>query len=86
MSRIKKLIVAVLCVVLAVTASLLVFAACDKDETGYKVTLNYIKEQGSVTVSAPAEGKLYDANERVTVTVTPNADYQVAAFTVNGTA
>ena len=57
-----------------------------KPETGFSLTLTFDDQQGTVTASAPAEGVLYDENESVTITVTPNTDYQVATFTVNGTA
>lgn len=74
---------ALLCCVLILTCSL-AFAACHRQEQGYKISVNYDSSLGNVTLSQPIEGELYDAGERVTVTVTPNSGYVVAAFQVSG--
>ena len=76
--------IAALCVLLVACVA---FAACDPKhptESGFKVTLNYNSEQGDVTLSKPAEGKLYDAGEEVTVTVTPKTGWSLDSFTVSG--
>lgn len=77
--------IALLCVLVV---ACVIFAACDKGETppetGFKVTLNFDSNKGSVTLSKPAEGELYDADEEVTVTVTPNEGWLLDAFTVSG--
>ncbi len=81
----KKLTIALLCLALVLASVLLVVGACDKQETGFKVTVaDYDKQQGSVTVKAPKEGELFDNGEQATVTVTPNKDFQVKTFTVSG--
>ena len=83
----KKLIflyIAALCVLLV---GCMAFAACDPNdpaESGFKVTLDFNSEQGDVTLSKPAEGELYDAGEKVTVTVTPKEGWLLDAFTVSG--
>ena len=64
-----------------------IFAACDpaeQPESGFKVTLEFDNNKGSVTLSKPAEGELYDADEEVTVTVTPNEGWLLDVFTVSG--
>ncbi|MCH5157278.1 MAG: hypothetical protein J1G02_05320 [Clostridiales bacterium] len=80
MKRTGKLIFVALCVVLILT-SLMLVVACKK---GYAVTTQYNSEQGSVTVSSPTKGKLYAEGEQVTVTVTPNSNYEVKEFSVSG--
>ena len=44
----------------------------------------YDAEKGTVTVSAPANGKYYEETEAVTVTATPKEGYEPAAIYVNG--
>ena len=44
----------------------------------------YDAEKGTVTVSAPANGKYYEETEAVTVTATPKNGYEPAAIYVNG--
>ena len=84
MKQIKKLVLAALCVALALTSTLLIVAACDS-EKGFTVTVaQYNTEQGSVSVSKPAEGELYDEGETVTVTVTPKGNYTGRSLKVNG--
>lgn len=84
MKRTKGLIVAILCLALMLTSTLLVVAACG--EEGYSITvLSYNEQQGSVKVSAPKDGKHYVSGEEVTVTVTPAQSYEVNSFKVNGT-
>ncbi len=81
----KKFTIALLCMALVLASVLLVVGACDKQETGFKVTVaNYNKQQGNVTVKAPKDGELFDNGEQATVTVTPNNDFQVKTFTVSG--
>lgn len=82
MKQLKKLLLAVLCIALVLTGTLLVVAACG--EQGYKVTTEYNNEQGTVTVSAPAEGTLFDENEQATITVEAKSGYEIASFAVSG--
>ncbi len=70
----------------AVLAMALVCAvACKPEQTGYIVTASYDKAQGSVTLSAPKQGKLYAEGEQVTVTVKPADGYEVQSVKVDGT-
>lgn len=72
-----------LCCALVLACSL-ALVACQEDEQGFEVSVTYDKSMGSVTLSAPKEGKLYDAGEQVTVTVNPNSNCVVAGFQVSG--
>ena len=83
MKRTSKLIVALLCLALVLTSSLLVVAACG--DKGYTVTASYNRDQGAVSLSAPANGEKYAENENVTVTVTPNSGFEVSGVKVGGT-
>ncbi len=83
MRRAKRLIVAMCCIALVLTSTLLVVAACGAE--GYSVTVSlYDEDKGSVTVSPPKSGTLYAQDEQVTVTVTPKEGYKVDSFKVNG--
>lgn len=82
MKKSTRLAILLCCVV--VLACSLALVACHKDEQGYKVSVNYDSSMGNVTLSQPNEGKLYDAGEQVTVTVTPNSGYVVQGFQVSG--
>lgn len=76
----KKLILflSMLCLTLSV------FAACGT--TKYGITLEYDSTQGSVTVTAPAQGATYGEGENVTLSVVPADGYETASVTLNGNA
>ena len=81
MKNAKRLVIAILSVVLALCATL-VLSACD---TGYTVTVaEYNHSYGSVVVSDPSSGDKYAKGETVTVTVTPTNGYEVGSFSVSG--
>lgn len=80
MKNAKRLVIAILSLVLLVSSALLVFAACD----GYKITLNYDSSKGTVTLSEPENGSKYEKGETVLVIVAPKSGYKVASFSVTG--
>ena len=84
MKRTRKFLITALCVVLTLACAVMIIAACN-ESNAYTVTIaDYDVAQGSVTVSQPASGDKYASGEDVTVTVTPNANYEVDTFTVSG--
>ncbi len=88
MKKAKRYLLIVFCVLFA--CACFVLSACTLpddpvEEQGFKVTVaQYDTEQGTVSVSQPKEGALYDNGEKVTVTVTPANDCEVATFAVSG--
>lgn len=82
MKQAKRLIVAFLCLALVLTGTLLVVVACG--EEGYSITASFNSQEGTVTYTDQQQNRRYAADEQVTVTVTPNENYQVQSFKVNG--
>ncbi len=82
MVRNKRLLV--VCLLLIFALCLACIAACTDKEEGFSVTVApYDATQGTVEVSDPAEGELYDQGETVTITVTPKDGFEVTSFVVN---
>ncbi len=93
MNKLRKVLISVFSVMLLVCLGLFA-AACNgeneptpAEKIYYTVTVaEYEETQGSVTLAPAAENGKYEENTSVTVTVTPNADYEVDAVKVNGSA
>ena len=83
MIKTKRVLIAILSLVLTLTCTTLILSACQTDE--FTVTVNNDSSKGTVEMSVPQSGgKLYAKGESVTVKVTPNQAYEVSSFTVTG--
>ena len=82
MKNAKRIVIAILSLVLALTLTTLVLSACKSD--GFTVTVEFDATQGSVTLSEPTSGDKYAKGESVTVTVTPASGYEIGSFSVDG--
>lgn len=85
-----RLSILLLCVVALLICSI-IFVACDpkpapdaQSKTFTVKIAEYDNTLGSVTVSAPKEGTLYQEGDTVTVKVAPQANCHVASFAVSG--
>ncbi len=93
MKKVRKVLIAVLSVMLLVCLGLFAAACDDGDEPApaekiyYTVTVaEYDAAQGTVALDPAAQDGKYEENTSVTVTATPNADYEVEAVKANGSA
>ncbi len=96
MKKLRKILIVLLCAALA-SVFLVMLVACRPDDTpvpkpdptptpqGYSVTLDFDQQQGSVTLTPPANGDKYVADENVTITVAAARGYKIASVTVDGT-
>lgn len=86
--RIIGMFIVFFCTLLVLASATLIFSSCKPEpvvEKGFTVTVaSYDVTQGDVSVSDPANGDKYIANEQVTVTVTPADGFEVDKFAVDG--
>lgn len=81
MKRNKKIF---FCLLIALLFVFAVACAPAEEKEFFKVDVSYESGMGSVTLSQPENADGYAKDEKVTVTVTPNAGYEVDGFSVNG--
>lgn len=88
MNKMRKMLIAVFSVMFLVCSALFAVACSDDepvDATTYTVTTT-AGAHGTVSLSPDSADGKYAEGTSITVTVTPDTDYEVDTFTVNGTA